>query len=376
MPTVKVPMSSISYLATAAQGRRHALRLAAALGLPEVVALHRRGHHLGWLGVHPHVTPLDLETLSIRWRHGQPIFIPSAVTDHLPRWRSALQQSRRLLTAAQKHHNLDALLSRAPFATALREKFDMLATSFNEQDSQEIATIEFDALQDSKVIAEDLWMKASWLSLDEADLSLRFRFSFGLVHYEDVAADFHRECLAAALCETLFPESALVTAHPKLRHLLQTVSGLNALYFVERIVYFNAPAGGALMHQDVERGHCGVVFVQASGRTVWFTLSTDELVAAIQTCTRQYSAQGSLSAAQILTGLTSEDPPEWLTDLLNNDPGFAAYLIKEGHAYVLNPGDALLLPQESVARCAWHSVFCLGKITGEGLSFALRGAPD
>lgn len=368
-------MSSIAYLATAEQGRRHAAKLASLLGFHEVVALRRRGHHLGWLGLRAHPMPLDLESIATRWRRGQPIFLPSIVTDHLAQWHFAIKQSRRLLTAAQKSQDLDALLSRAPFSAVLRDKFEMLATSFDEQDPQEIATIEFDAVQNSSVIAENLWMKASWLSLTQCDQSLRFRFSFGLVNYEDVAADFNRECLAAALCEALFPESALVSKHPLLRHSLQTATQLNELYFVERIVYFNAPTGGALMHQDVERGHCGVVYVQASGRTVWFTLSTEELIAAIQTCARQSDPHRSLSSAQLTTGLTSEEPPTWLTELLNNDAGFAAYLTKEGHGYVLNPGDALLLPQASVTHCAWHSVFCLGHKTGEGLSFALRGPP-
>lgn len=375
MPTVETFMSSISYLATAQQGRRHAAKLASSLGLPEVVALRRRGRHLGWLGLHAHPMPLDIESISTRWRRGQPIFLPSVVTDHLGQWQFAIKQSRRLLTAAQKRHDLDALLSCAPFTAGLRDQFEMLATSFDEQDPQEIATIEFDAVENTKVIAENLWMKASWLSLDDHDQSVRFRFSFGLVNYEDVAADFNRECLAAGLCETLFPESALVSRHPLLHQILQTATDLNELYFVERIVYFNAPNGGALMHQDVERGHCGVVFVQASGRTAWFTLSTEELIAAIQTCARQRVPHRSLCSPQITTWLTCEEPPDWLTEMLNNDPGFAAYLAKEGHGYVLNPGDALLLPQASVAHCAWHSVFCLGHITGEGLSFALRGSP-
>ena len=54
------------------------------------------------------------------------------------------------------------------------------------------------------------------------------------------------------------------------------------LVYVERIVYFNAPEGGAQFHHDVERGHLGVVFAQLSGRTAWLTLSTEQLLDAMQ----------------------------------------------------------------------------------------------
>lgn len=366
-------MSLISYLATPDQGRRHAVKLASLLDYAEVVALQRRGDHLGWLGVRrDHMVP-DPVVSATCWKKGQPIFLPAMLTEDIARWQPSIKQSRRLLAAAQHQQDLDALLTQAPYRAALENRFEMLALSIDESEAQDISTLEFDAVRNGEVVAENLWMKTSWLSFEENDRSVRFRFSFGWAGYEDVAEDFQRECLSGALCEAIFPESAIVTGHADLNQLLQTILHVPEVFFVERIVYFNAPQGGALLHQDIERGHRGVVYVQLSGRTIWLSLSTDALLGAISTCARQYLRATSVSPAQVMAWLTQPDRPPWLDTLLNRDPSFVAYLLKEGHGYVLNPGDILLLPQESIDCCAWHSVFCLGQTTGEGLSFALRG---
>lgn len=366
-------MSLISYLATPEQGRGHALKLASLLDYAEVVALQRRGDHLGWLGVRRQQTTPDASVVAARWAEGQPSFLPGLVTGDVAKWQRAIKQSRRLLTAAQNQQDLDALLTHPPYAAALEDRFEMLALSVDESETQDISTLEFDAVRDGIVIAENLWMKTSWLSFEENDRSVRFRFSFGWAGHEDVAADFERERLGGALCEAIFPESAIVTGHAGLNQILQTILHVPEIFFVERIVYFNAPQGGALLHQDIERGHRGVVYAQLSGRTIWLSLSTETLLDAILTCARQHLRAAALSRGQITEWLKQSDRPPWLDKLLNRDAAFVAYLLKEGHGYVLDPGDILLLPQESIDCCAWHSVFCLGQTTGEGLSFALRG---
>jgi len=53
-------------------------------------------------------------------------------------------------------------------------------------------------------------------------------------------------------------------------------------------------------------------------------------------------------------------------------PAFTAFLVSGGYAHMLQPGDAILLPQRDLDRCVWHSVFCLGDEAGESLSFAVR----
>ena len=63
-----------------------------------------------------------------------------------------------------------------------------------------------------------------------------------------------------------------------------------------------------------------------------------------------------------------------LEQLINRTPAFARRLIEGGHAYILHPGDVLLLPQHDTTHCAWHAVYCLDDQPGEALSFAVRHA--
>ena len=53
---------------------------------------------------------------------------------------------------------------------------------------------------------------------------------------------------------------------------------------------------------------------------------------------------------------------------------FTSFLADAGHAFVLAPGDAILLPNRGPAATCLHSVFCASDETGYSLSFALR--PD
>ena len=47
-------------------------------------------------------------------------------------------------------------------------------------------------------------------------------------------------------------------------------------------------------------------------------------------------------------------------------------LADAGHACVLEPGDAILLPNHGYARTAMHSVFCASEETTYGISLAVR----
>jgi hypothetical protein len=59
--------------------------------------------------------------------------------------------------------------------------------------------------------------------------------------------------------------------------------------------------------------------------------------------------------------------------LVNRGPEFTALLADCGHALLLRPGDALLLPNHGLERTAMHSVFCADTRPTYGLSLALRG---
>ena len=66
------------------------------------------------------------------------------------------------------------------------------------------------------------------------------------------ASDQRRQHYAALLCDVIFPESSIVTENEPLHRSLKSIIGCEQLNFVERIVYFNAPQGGAYLHHDLE----------------------------------------------------------------------------------------------------------------------------
>jgi len=70
-----------------------------------------------------------------------------------------------------------------------------------------------------------------------------------------------------------------------------------------------------------------------------------------------------------------ESDNEPLEKLINRTPAFFQQLIEQGFAYILEPGDAILLPQASIDHCCWHAVFSLDDYPGEALSFAIRDYP-
>ena len=208
--------------------------------------------------------------------------------------------------------------------------------------------------------------------------------------YEDVAADPERQLLAAEITDAIFPESAAITEHKKLNKLLAEMVSSNPA-FTERIIYFNAPNGGAQMHHDVERGHLGVVFAQMSGSTGWLALAKPVLIdeiraflslpeseAALSKVLPDLDAQNSLRELAkdraTLSKHMDEYDHELSEALMDRCPEFIQHLFDQGYGYILNPGDVLLMPQRDLETCVWHTVFCLDDEPGEALSFALRTA--
>jgi hypothetical protein len=57
---------------------------------------------------------------------------------------------------------------------------------------------------------------------------------------------------------------------------------------------------------------------------------------------------------------------------VNRGPEFTAWLADAGHAALLAPGDAILLPNHGLRRTAMHSVFCADDDVSYGLSLAIR----
>lgn len=347
-------------------------------------ALQRRGKELGWITETGLASLPSVEEALLLWQKDTAIHLPGMLLEALPEHQADLQQSHRMMMGMLEGESLTDQLEAPPYHERFDPDFELAASSFEDHDEQGIEKVFFDVWEDDEMIAENLWCKASWLSFDEADSSLRFRFSFGTEGYEDVSADPERQYWSSVLTDLIFPESLAVTEHPLLHSYLKKLMKDAPYAFVERIVYFNAPNGGAQMHHDVERGHEGVVFAQMTGSTFWLAISRQMLAKqVIQYLGKTDPNQDHWPLLRQALALGEEALGAYLEDtegdeteaLLNHTPDFLAQLVDEGFAHILRPGDVLLLPQRDLATCVWHSVFCLGEETGEGLSFALRREP-
>ncbi len=359
-------------------------------GLGEAILLRRRGTTLGWIAAAPPVQINDHDSaLSSCWNSARPYVLPGHYSAVIANYLNEIEQAQQLMARIAEGENPADLLEQPHYSERLQPRFEMLAATSDEGDQQEIETIEFDVMNGDEIIAENLWCKCSWLSYENDDSSLRFRFSFGMVGYEDVAADLERQIYAGELTEAIFPESAIISNDKKLEQQLCSVLGINKLAYVERIIYFNAPNGGAHFHQDVERGHLGVVFAQLRGRTSWAACSKNDLLDEIQTFVSNQQNHATLqqllpdAAAFVELLAVAKDREQlgfWLDDsdnvpldlLLNRCPQFYQQLSDQGHTYILTPGDIILMPQKNSDECCWHTVCCLDDFAGEALSFAMR----
>lgn len=349
--------------------------------------LQRRGFDLGSVSIDEQGN----DELS-NWSLGKAILLKSLCLAELPNVQTHLARSFAFYESILEDGDPNHILAQPPYLTSLETQFDCLGSSFNEGDPQEIETVLFDALEsheahphgETKIAAEDLWMKISWLSFHEEDASMRFRFSFGEDLVEDVAADQRRQHYAALLADTIFPESYLVTDNTRLTALLQTLLKRDSVTFVERIVYFNSPNGGAYLHHDLERGHAGVVFAQLSGTTFWLALPKQQLVAEIIAFVEAGEWPKSIDTLMQKELFTLANNPERLSSelesfanqsvihLINETKAFTQQLIRNGHGRTVHTGDILILPQTNNTNCCWHSVFCLDDTPGQALSFAIR----
>ena len=356
------------------------------------IVLRRRGFEYGCVRQGGRPAMPDVATLLQCWQSDKPVMLP-AVLDVSAR-ASDIEQSLQLMRQVLVSGELSEALEQPPYKARLATHFPLVASSFEEHDEQGIEKVYFDAElaaatgEERDCVAEDLWCKASWLSFLEADASLRFRFSFGMECLEDVAADPERQRWAGKLCDALFPESALLTENGYILHVLsELLEGEPA--FVERIVYFNAPNGGAQMHHDVERGHNGVVFAQLSGSTFWLALAKpllmDELILFVRDVANHkeieqllpdVAARGELQALlaerQALADYMEAFDHELVEAVIDRSAGFTRQLIEHGHGFILQAGDVLLMPQRDIDHCVWHAVTSLGDEPGEALSFAVR----
>ena len=351
----------------------------------------RRNIDTGWINTGS-IAPKNIpSSAKADWKNNKPIFLPAFFNEAIKSHTTEIESSERLYHSMLEGKAIDELLDQPEYLTRLGERFELLSTRFDESDRQELVSVDFDAMENGELAMEDIWMRVSWLSFLETEESLRFRFSFGMEGFDDVSLDLDRQLAAADLCERLFPESGLISKSEPLKQLLKDLTSLEDLYYLERIVYYNAKNGGAQFHHDAEKGHLGVVYAQLTGQTLWLALSKEALIKEIQIFLSDVDQLAGVKSVvscdegyeqivkagkdkEVLECLLDDPTNDEISEFLNGSSAFFAHIMAQDYSYVLRPGDVMLLPQESMANCAWHSVFCLGEKAGQALSFAIKPA--
>ncbi len=353
--------------------------------------LQRRNFDLGPVPTTSRPEFPDAAQIKQAWLNDESIVLPNLLADSMQQYAEAISNAHALMENVLNKGEITPFIETSPYIERYQQNFAIVATSMEEHDEQGIEKIYFDAFKagdEDDVIAEELWCKGSWLSFIDDDASLRFRFSWGMEGFEDVAADPVKQHWAGELCTALFPESETITKNRFILECLNDILGKEAA-FVERIVYFNAPNGGAQMHHDVERGHAGVIFAQLSGSTFWLSLAKPKLMAELTKFVNDPTNAAAIKAVlpeqadrdelqkladnhEELSCYMDESDHELAEAIFDRCEAFVQHLIEKGYSHTLQAGDVLFLPQRDLDNCVWHSVFTLGSEPGEALSFAVR----
>ncbi len=314
-----------------------------------VLPLRRRGADLGFVMPLRRELPSTATAMRV-WNASEPVCLPGILRDGLADSRGAIASSLAMF---------ERLREGGDFLTEMERRmgddadFDYIGSSGDSDDARDIEAVFFAAQSGAFAGERDLWARASWIANDNTDASMRIRHSSGDGAPDGWLRASDRKCRAVdELARRAFEECRVIDCcaplHAVLAALLRVPYRLS-----ERILYNNAPDGGAVFHHDAENGQSGVCFGQLEGSTAWLTLSKRRLAGLL---VRRGLAVDERAA---LTRLDcSDDKPLW--SLLNRDADFARELSAHGAAYVLEAGDAILLPSQAFDDCAWHSVIALG----------------
>lgn len=349
------------------------------------VQLTRRGlDHGSWLVLSPELEPRGRlprpALLRKRWREARPFVLRGAIADRMPLLRNELHAGLRRAERVETPDGLAAELRRTTAARGSR--FELLESPSELFDPErDLARV---GVREIHGGGDDLWVKCGRLSTYPDDHSTRLRFGFGRERDDDASDDARRHRAVAALARAVVPELEIVAPGSALIDRVGEAAG-EPLFATGAIAYWNAPSGGALFHHDAFRpddssGQRGVLFVQCAGRTAWLTLSSADLATRLAEFLEdetdpdlvplaELAADGAAARAELaLPGCGRFGP------VVDGWPAFSAFLADSGHAAVLEPGDAIVLPNQGLSSTALHSVFCASGQRTYGLSVALR--PD
>lgn len=328
-----------------------------------VLPFERRGHHLGFAKPREARTPEPAEILA-RWAVDRPIHLPGALASTLAGVRAAIARTLESFEAlrSEEVEFLDEVWARV----GEEGVFEPAGASVDLGDEREIEKVFAHFGPEESRIARDLYAKLSWISADESDISMRVRFSFGSESLSEWLEDPARAPYSDSFADAVFPECAAVTGNAEL---MAMVSGLvgSEIRLSERIMYNNAPGGGAFFHNDHETLQLGVLFAQLEGETLWLALPKRELVSELLASAEGELAQQLTSPEVTLAALSEEDQPD-LESFLNESPEFTRRLVERGSCFHVRAGDVLLMPSHGTDDVCWHSVFSLGEHPSLALS--------
>jgi hypothetical protein len=304
------------------------------------------------------------------WREDRPIVLQGALGGTEKRFAGPIKRSLTTFERMRRGASFqDDVWKRLDGVRAFRPA----GATVDAGDTREIEKVFADGMNGSRAVARDLYAKLSWVAHDERDRSVRVRFSFGSEALLDWQQETRRAPWADRFAESVFPECRAITGRRELVDLIEQLIGRRAR-FSERIVYSNAPGGGALFHHDDEEHQLGVVFTQLQGETGWFALPKRELAAYVAASARGALRRRAGTARRALRALDDVNDPQ-LSKLLNATPSFTSLLAERGAFFHVRAGDSILLPSHGPDDVCWHAVYGLGRAPSLAHSygiFALR----
>lgn len=373
-----------------------------------IVALERRGvRHGDWAELPADSAPPATGALRDTWRarfaDARPIVLPGLV-DSTP-WQATLNERAALHAELSSPGGLQRFVARAEGELGPEFHVRHVGAVSHEPHASDAPTPDGRDLERARLSYaragstqrfDDLWLKSARLSLHPDDASLRLRLAFGREVVDDASRDIARHRAVSALAERLLPECALAHGHAPLGQLLAEWTG-GECFLTQHIAYWNAPGGGALFHHDAfdeppDFGQRAVLYLQLTGTSAWLALSIADLAERVEEFAAalaegdapwvkadlfptqaSYDAFARLVAARPLLEAELARPGcGSLAAVVNRGPEFTGLLADAGHAWLLDAGDALVLPNHGFGATCMHSVFCASEGPGYALSMAVR----
>ena len=299
------------------------------------------------------------------WAADRPVFLPGILAAGLPSFRTELRRTLRLFDGLRAGELEFEREVRARLRG--RRAFSSSGAVVDAGDPREIEKVYVDGMRGRRFVARGLYAKLSWIAHDERDDSLRIRFSFGSENLLDWRKETRRAPWADRYAEALFPECALLARNARLLRTLARLLG-RRLRLSERIVYSNAPGGGAVFHHDCEPYQHGVVFGQLAGETAWLALPKRELARLLS----EHAPR--LAPRRRALRVLDREGDRRVVRILDETPALTRLLVRHGALHHLRPGDALVLPNHAWDDTCWHSVFALGKRPSLAHSYGIFAA--